>query len=816
MKKRKRQKEGFKAKFSPEVVYYTTQEEKKNRLYFLMLKGICFSIMSYGLLGGFLSAMDLQFRSGLVLAIFLLTGAFLGSMYITPMMRDVGYVLFFGSFVNFSIKYKEYINSGFYAVVNEVNQEFIAYFALPGGNEYSETFSNRYLTVTYMIVFLGIIDLMLMNIAALSGIRLFSFILQCVFIWAIPVYLGKTPQMFYVILTMAAFLSLTILKFGEHSKTTELKWKDKEYKYHYIGKMKTSVGRREAIFDYKNSYQVVASVLVFSFVLSMCCIGIVVSFLPKNSWNSLPKSQFRKDMDQGIYQVFRYGLDGSFFGSSAGGGIGKGKLGGNSSVRPSYETHLRVTFAPYSLERLYLRAYTGVIYKGNQWQEYDYGQSTSEGSEYSWRVREELLYREGVGRAEAYGQKSEDSKTAKAKMIVQNVNAEEEFLYTPYYTNLKEEEYKREGGKTFFPRSTSYVYEYYPLQSLSLKDSTEAYNVNQVGEKDSVFVEDCYLQIPKENQDVIEEICEDMNLTGNLQKKINTIQQYFQDNYPYTTRPGKVPKGKDAINYFLKENKKGYCAYYASAATLLFRNMGIPARYVEGYAIDYTQFAEADFVSEAEYSDFYSGYSTLGETGVVQVDVSDACAHAWVEIYLKDFGWFPVEVTPADTEEEEDFWTLFGNIFQQENNDLEGITGQENENRMVSLNSHFLVIFLVGIFVITGSIVLHPKLKSYLSTHGKNSRDNLYAQYHLMWEMTKKVNSEEDLTAHLTYQEQLGYLSDKYPDIITKERGRELTEILERIGFSQKKFSEEEIKQVQEEVRKIKENLRKQGRKKKG
>lgn len=810
MKTPKRQKEPLKVKFSPEVVYYTTPDDRKKRFLFLMLKGICFSLLSYGLLGGFLTAMELDYNSGFVLVVFFISGIFLSSMYITPMARDVGYVLFFGCFVSYSIQYKSYINSGFYAVVNEINQAFIEYFSLPGGNEYSESFSNRYITVTYMVIFLGIIDLMLMNIAALSGIRCLSFALQCVLIWAIPTYLGKTPGVLYVILTMTSLCSLMLLKYGEHSKTSQFRWKDKEYRYHYLGKVKTSRGRRMAVFDYKNSYQMVTCILLFSLGLVTCFLGIILIFLPQNSWNTLEKKQMRKEVDQGVFQVFRYGLDGRFFGTAAGGGIGKGKLGGNSSVRPSYETHLRVTFAPYSLERLYLRAYTGVTYQDNQWMEYNYSESNSEDSEYRWRMREELLYQEGANREEAYQQREEDSKMAKAKMIVQNVKAEEEFLYTPYYTKVKEEEYKRDGAKTYFPRSTSYVYEYYPIQSLDLQDSIEAYNVNQA--EGSVFVEECYLQIPQENQAVIEEICEDMKLTGNLQKKINTIQQYFQDNYPYTTRPGKVPSGKDAINYFLKDSKKGYCAYYASAATMIFRNMGIPARYVEGYAIDYTQFAEADFVPGAEYSEFYQGYSTLGETGVVQVEVSDACAHAWVEIYLKDFGWFPVEVTPADTGEEEDFWSLFGNIFQREDTELGEINEETNKNGAVSVNRNFFVIFVMGIFFVIGLVMLYPRIQGYCSTHGKNPRDNLFAQYHQMWELAKKMNYHKDMSIYLTYGEQLGFLSEQYPEIITREYGEELTTKLEVLGFSNREFSREEIKQAQEEIREIKNKLEKQGR----
>lgn len=82
-----------------------------------------------------------------------------------------------------------------------------------------------------------------------------------------------------------------------------------------------------------------------------------------------------------------------------------------------------------------------------------------------------------------------------------------------------------------------------------------------------------------------------------------------------------TPAGEDFVNYFLTTSKRGYCMHYASAATLLLRYLGVPARYVSGYA--------ADVVA--------------GKT----VSVPDQNAHAWVEVYVDGYGWAPVEVTPG-------------------------------------------------------------------------------------------------------------------------------------------------------------------------
>lgn len=92
--------------------------------------------------------------------------------------------------------------------------------------------------------------------------------------------------------------------------------------------------------------------------------------------------------------------------------------------------------------------------------------------------------------------------------------------------------------------------------------------------------------------------------------------------------PGRAPVNEDVVEYFLFENHKGYCVHFASAATLMYRALGFPARYASGYAVQ-----PSDFVRQ--------------EDGVWRAQVTDESAHAWTEIFLEDYGWTPVEVTPA-------------------------------------------------------------------------------------------------------------------------------------------------------------------------
>jgi transglutaminase-like putative cysteine protease len=112
----------------------------------------------------------------------------------------------------------------------------------------------------------------------------------------------------------------------------------------------------------------------------------------------------------------------------------------------------------------------------------------------------------------------------------------------------------------------------------------------------------------------------------------DAVKSYLSRGYYYTLSPGRVPKGKEFTEYFLLENRKGYCVHFATAATVMLRAMGVPARYAEGYVV--TQ----------------EDYKTAEKDG--WANIRDSRAHAWVEIYQPGLGWQPIEVTPGFNVEE--------------------------------------------------------------------------------------------------------------------------------------------------------------------
>ncbi len=131
-----------------------------------------------------------------------------------------------------------------------------------------------------------------------------------------------------------------------------------------------------------------------------------------------------------------------------------------------------------------------------------------------------------------------------------------------------------------------------------------------------------YMSVPENVKSVLLSLGEKAGISANDQNLVEEIAVYIQNSAKYNLHFAKFPENEDMVIYFLTKGKEGICQHYAAAATLMYRTYGIPARYVIGFA---------NFAEQYEW-----GY------------MNSDCGHAWVEIYLDNFGWIPVEVTGPD------------------------------------------------------------------------------------------------------------------------------------------------------------------------
>jgi len=96
---------------------------------------------------------------------------------------------------------------------------------------------------------------------------------------------------------------------------------------------------------------------------------------------------------------------------------------------------------------------------------------------------------------------------------------------------------------------------------------------------------------------------------------------FQQENFVYTLTPPLL--GRNAIDDFLFDSRRGFCEHYASAYVFMMRAAGIPARVIGGYL----------------------GGEVNPIDGHLAVRQSDA--HAWAEIWLAGEGWIRVDPTAA-------------------------------------------------------------------------------------------------------------------------------------------------------------------------
>lgn len=102
-----------------------------------------------------------------------------------------------------------------------------------------------------------------------------------------------------------------------------------------------------------------------------------------------------------------------------------------------------------------------------------------------------------------------------------------------------------------------------------------------------------YLQLPDNISQRTRNLVSDITKNcKNNTEKVMAIKGYLSNTYAYTTEVENLPSGKEFVDYFLFEEKKGYCTYFATACTVMLRIAGIPARYAEGYYVDKTNFKD--------------------------------------------------------------------------------------------------------------------------------------------------------------------------------------------------------------------------------
>lgn len=301
---------------------------------------------------------------------------------------------------------------------------------------------------------------------------------------------------------------------------------------------------------------------------------------------------------------------------------------------------------------MYLRGFAGGSYADDKWTEAEEGAYSGEYTGmmewleqqnfYPW-MQQERLYR----MSKNYDYVSVD---------VTNVNGSSKYMYLPYEAALTGDtlpdkvNYKKDTGaltkgitgqreytfKAFLARMEDYDEQETARWLNEVKQSSDW---SKYAEPEAVYrryVYDTYVYVPEKERELLKALDADKCLGKTISYTLHYIRSVFDEKYQYDIECKAASEGTGELENFLKKGV-GNDMHFATAATLVFRSAGIPARYAEGYYLSPKEMNLYTEMSDISYS------------------VLDSNAHCWVEIYIDEIGWFPVEVIPGfyDMEKQE-------------------------------------------------------------------------------------------------------------------------------------------------------------------
>lgn len=398
----------------------------------------------------------------------------------------------------------------------------------------------------------------------------------------------------------------------------------------------TAVSRRSIIFP----------VLIFT-VLVAALAGTVL--WKTGTMENYSRAGFAADtadsVSQHIYEN-RYGDD-------ALRGMPGGDFSELDSLRFSGEPMLEIDADKY--ESLYLRGFTGTVYSKDGWSETDGKDLYSNADDFYWLHDAGFFGQNQLSYAAANIDKkvSEDTITMK----VTNVGADRRYYYTPYeLVSLESSDDGKKsvslmndtvlddgsfiaggysGGSSYTMGSLTNQVKRYPALTAKLAEQLDKGQLSEYEARESRYnhwVYSVYTDIPEATAKLL------ANHLGSAldkpagedhvsyKKAKEKILNCLNKEIKYDTDVAERSEDTDFLQDFMEISRSGYSVHYATAATMMFRYYGIPARYVEGYLIT------PDAAKKAN------------EEG--RLTITDNDSHAWVEYYQDGIGWIPFEVTP--------------------------------------------------------------------------------------------------------------------------------------------------------------------------
>ena len=294
-----------------------------------------------------------------------------------------------------------------------------------------------------------------------------------------------------------------------------------------------------------------------------------------------------------------------------------------------------LTVAMENEGKLYLRGFVGEVYTGDGWTTLSPKHRAQYAKLFTW-LHERGFYAQNQYAllTAALGVDNQDE-----SIQITNDGVSTAYLYAPYELADNNADAARIGDENLHAAGlhgedaysitvsggsiSDYELLYAGLLAAFGRDESRAvdYLTSENGYRE--FVYDSYLDMSHTSRATIERLLSSVEFPDgrvSFSDAKMVVNTYFAT-FGYTETPEPAPAGQDVLTYFFEESGVGNSVNFATAATMMFRYMGIPARYVEGYLL--TPGSETD------------------ENGLVILRSKDA--YAWAEIYRDGVGFVPFE-----------------------------------------------------------------------------------------------------------------------------------------------------------------------------
>ena len=734
----------YEVKYGVDMDLQYTRLSSRERAFVCLIKSALIFLCVYGSAGLFLTSFGLPSIQWLLFLFILAISVIAGMLYYNRLVFNIGYILFFILICFLAYSLYWYANSGMNAILNSALKIIDEKLNLHGVREYNEVIKDRRVTVSCCIILISCLMVCLYN-SAISGYMspLFTFVLLYP-IAQFCVYFDDEVNYFYLGMMILAFLGVVLFRVSGR------------YYMPYRGvapnlriKGETVTHESEMFLKTLTHLSVIAAVLL---LVLMLLAGTLVSASPRRYKNNY--STWKTGTDALVKEFALNGILGFFNHYSANGGLSEGRLGGIRQVMLTFDPQLEVKIVPDNVNGIYLRGYIGEYYDDNQWHRIPDKERTMY-RQYGIMDTEAIVNQESSILKELYDS-GQNPYSAQAYMTVKTLDTLDYYRYTPYYSvvdysdtaEINSSSFDDHGDYVMYnvrTKSLELKHQYYPYDLLreQLADNSIELPGNTEELRYRMFVYDNYLYIPRDIREDLQEICNEHITGSDRETVVEQILEYFTSEFKYTLSPGITPSKRDFVVYFLSQQKKGFCAHFATAAAMLLRSKGIPARYVEGYYIQFTDATNVEVDEFADVNEWYDGYNGTvegdEEPSLITVNARGADAHAWVEIYYDGFGWIPVEFTVAESEESEEggsFWDRFGGFFgsnESGNSPVDNVTEQLQ-------NAAPFVFGTVGVafgafLILVCFFVIRRKYRLYF----KKSNSRLVTQYTTLSKILRKT-----------------------------------------------------------------------------